>query len=71
MNTLDLVALDDALAKLTALNERYARIVELRFFGGLEVEEIASILEVSPRTIGNDWRVVRAWMARELSDEGD
>ena len=70
MNTLDLVALDDALAKLTALNERYARIVEMRFFGGLEVDEIASLLQVSSRTIRNDWRVARAWMARELSDDG-
>ncbi len=61
------VELDDALTKLTALNERYARIVELRFFGGLEVEEMAGLLGVSSRTIRKDWRVVRAWMARELS----
>ncbi len=63
---LDLISLDAALTKLTSLNERYARIVELRFFGGLEVEEIADFLGVSSRTIRKDWRVVRAWMAREL-----
>ena len=63
---LDLVDLDDALTKLASLNERYPRIVELRFFGGLEVEEIADLLGVSSRTIRKDWRVVRAWMAREL-----
>lgn len=63
---LDLVELDDALTKLASLNERYARIVELRFLGGLEVEEVAEILRVSSRTIRKDWRVARAWMAREL-----
>ena len=63
---LDLVDLDDALTKLASLNERYARIVELRFLGGLQVEEIAEILGVSSRTIRKDWRVARAWMAREL-----
>lgn len=68
---LDLIDLDDALTKLTSLNERYARIVELRFFGGLEVEEIAELLGVSSRTIRKDWRVVRAWMARELKGEED
>jgi RNA polymerase sigma factor (TIGR02999 family) len=67
---LDLVALDDALTELTELNERFARIVELRFFGGLEVEDIAACLGVSSRTIRNDWRAARAWMARAMSTEG-
>ncbi len=66
-SAVDLVALDDALTRLTALNERYARMVELRFFGGLTVEEIAQIQGVSARTIKKNWRSVRAWLSRELS----
>lgn len=69
-SALDVVSLDDALTKLARLNQRYARIVELRFFGGLDVEEIAGVLDVTARTIRNDWRLARAWMARELSEGG-
>lgn len=63
---LDLLAIDDALHKLADLSERQCRIVELRFFSGLTVEEVAEILAVSPRTVKGDWRVARAWLKREL-----
>ena len=62
----DLVALDEALAALAATDERKARIVELRFFGGLSVDEVASVLHVSPETVGRDWRLAKAWLAREI-----
>ena len=64
----DLLALDEALHKLAGLSERQARIVELRFFGGLSIEETAELIGVSPRTVKGDWRVSRAWLERELSD---
>ncbi len=67
-SVLDLVALDDALTKLAALNQRYARIVELRFFGGLTVEGIAELEGVSARTVKKDWRSARAWLSRELGE---
>jgi RNA polymerase sigma factor (TIGR02999 family) len=62
----DLVALDEALQRLAALDPRAARVVELRFFGGLSVEETAEVLGVSPRTIKREWRTARAWLHREL-----
>ena len=62
----DLVALDRALTALAALDPRQARIVELRYFGGLSVEETADALETSPATVKRDWTVARAWLAREL-----
>jgi RNA polymerase sigma factor (TIGR02999 family) len=58
----ELVALDDALGKLARLDARQARVVELRYFGGLSVEETASVLGVSARTVKGDWRVARAWL---------
>lgn len=64
----DLVALDDALTKLAELDARQCRIVELRFFGGLTVPEVAHVLGVSTRTIEKEWRRIRAWLSRELSD---
>ena len=64
---LDLVALDDALAKLGGIDERQCSVVELRFFGGLAVEEIAEVLHVSTATVKRDWRFARAWLLRELS----
>jgi len=64
--TEQLVALDSALARLQELNERQARIVELRFFGGLTEKEIAEVLKISVPTVKRDWRVARAWLAREL-----
>lgn len=65
----DLVALDEAMTKLAALDARQAHIVELRFFGGLGHAEIAEVIGVSERTVKSDWRRVRAWLSRELSDE--
>ena len=62
----DLVALDEALAALAATDERKARVVELRFFGGLSVDEVGSVLHISPETVGRDWRLAKAWLAREI-----
>jgi RNA polymerase sigma factor (TIGR02999 family) len=63
----DLVALDDALNQLAKTDSRKAQVVELRFFGGLSVEETAKVLDVSPGTILRDWRMAKAWLLRELS----
>lgn len=65
----DIVALDDALNSLTELDERKCRVVELKFFGGLKIEEIAEVLKVSPVTVKRDWRFARTWLLRELSDQ--
>jgi RNA polymerase sigma factor (TIGR02999 family) len=62
----DLVALDDALNALTELDSRKAQVVELLFFGGLSVEEIAEFLQTSPRTVMRDWNLAQAWLHREL-----
>jgi len=63
----DLLALDEALARLSELAERQGKVVELRFFGGLTTEEVAGILDVSVSTVESDWRIARAWLHRELS----
>ena len=63
----DLMALDDAMNALARIDARKARIVELRFFGGLSVEETAEVLKVSPITVKRDWRAARAWLYRELT----
>ncbi len=63
----DLVALDEALEQLRLIDERQARIVECRFFGGMSVEETAAALEISPATVKRDWTLARAWLNRELS----
>jgi RNA polymerase sigma factor (TIGR02999 family) len=65
--TVDLVALDIALARLAALDARQARIVELRFFGGLSVEETAEVIGASARTVKRDWQFARAWLKREMA----
>jgi len=65
----DLLDIDRALDRLAAAYERPARVVELRFFGGLEFEEIAAVLEISERTAKRDWAFARAWLARELGGE--
>jgi RNA polymerase sigma factor (TIGR02999 family) len=65
----DLVALDDALDALSRIDERKGRVVEMRFFGGLSVEETAEVLKVSPDTVMRDWRLAKAWLLRELSGE--
>jgi RNA polymerase sigma factor (TIGR02999 family) len=62
----DLVALDDALHALTAYDERKGRVVELRFFGGLSVEETAAVLKVSVETVMRDWKFAKAWLRREM-----
>jgi RNA polymerase sigma factor (TIGR02999 family) len=68
----DLVALDDALQALAQFDDRKSRVIELRFFGGLSVEETASVLKVSPDTVMRDWRLAKAWLLREMggSPEG-
>jgi len=63
----DLVALDDALVGLAKLDERQSRLVELRFFGGLSIEETSEVLGVSTPTVKRDWASARAWLFRELS----
>jgi RNA polymerase sigma factor (TIGR02999 family) len=65
----DLVALDDALKTLASLDARQSQVVELRFFGGLSVEESAEVLRVSEGTVRRDWSLARAWLHRELSNE--
>ncbi len=65
-----LVALDDALHDLAALDPRKARIIELRYFGGLSVEETAQVLEVHPNTVLRDWNLAKAWLRRELCANG-
>jgi RNA polymerase sigma-70 factor (ECF subfamily) len=63
----DVLALHDALERLAQLDARQARLVELRFFGGLDMAEVAEVLGVSKRTVESDWTMVRAWLKRELS----
>lgn len=65
----DVVALDDALERLSSLNDRHAQVVEMRFFGGLSVQETAHVLDVSEKTVKNDWRVARAWLRGAMDDE--
>lgn len=62
----DVLELHEALERLAALDARKARMVELRFFGGLSIDEIARELEVSHMTVSNDWRMAQAWLSREL-----
>jgi len=62
----DLLAIDEALDRLAIIDEQQARIVELRFFSGLTVEETATALGVSPKTVKRDWSVARAWLKREI-----
>ena len=63
----EVIALDDALTSLAALDPRKGRIVELRFFGGLSIEETAEVLGVSPGTVMREWTLAKAWLQRELS----
>ena len=63
----DIVALDEALNTLAAIDERKSRVIELRFFGGLNIEETAEVLKVSPDTVMRDWRFAKAWLLKELS----
>jgi len=66
----DLLEVDEALHKLQSIDDRKSKVVELRFYGGLTVEEIASVLQVSPETVMRDWKMARAWLLRELGESG-
>ena len=66
----DLVALDDALTAMAAVDPRQSKVVELRFFGGLTVEETAEALHVSTQTVLRDWRLAKAWLRREMRKSG-
>ena len=63
---LDLLALDEALTRLAKMDEQQAQIVELRYFGGLTIEETANVMKISPATIKRDWNMTKAWLFREL-----
>ncbi len=63
----EIVRLDDALKQLAVLDERKSRVVEMKFFGGLTVDEIAEVLKVSPETVKRDWSFSKTWLLRELS----
>jgi RNA polymerase sigma factor (TIGR02999 family) len=65
----ELLAVDAALMKLAGIDARKSEVVELRFFGGLTVEEIGSVLQISPETVMRDWKLAKAWLLRELRDE--
>lgn len=66
-NSDEIVALDDALKNLAGLDERKSRVVELKYFGGLTLEEIAEVLKISTDTVKRDWRFARTWLLRELA----
>jgi len=66
----EVVALDEALARLAEIDQRKSRLVELRFFGGLSIEEAAEVLKVSPGTVMRDWTFTKAWLRREISGGG-
>jgi RNA polymerase sigma factor (TIGR02999 family) len=63
----DLVALDDALAALSKVDERKSQVIEMRFFGGLSVKETAEALKISPETVMRDWKLAKAWLRRQLT----
>jgi RNA polymerase sigma-70 factor (ECF subfamily) len=65
---INLVRLDDALSTLSVLDPRKAKVVELRFFGGLSIKETAEILKVSPDTVRRDWRLAKVWLLCELKN---
>jgi RNA polymerase sigma factor (TIGR02999 family) len=67
--TSELVALDDALERLGELAPRQSRVVELRYFGGLSVDETAEVLKVSAKTVARDWRMAKVWLLRELQPD--
>ncbi len=71
----DILAVHQALNRLEAVSERQVRVVECRFFGGLTIDETSDVLDISPATVGRDWRMARAWLNRELTNgdggEGD
>ena len=66
----ELLALDEALRRLADQDERQSRVVEMKFFAGLNIEQIAAVLEVSPRTVKREWTMARAWLHQEMTREG-
>jgi RNA polymerase sigma factor (TIGR02999 family) len=66
----NLVALDEALAELAQLDPQQSQVVELRFFGGLSIEEVAEVLKISEGTVRYDWRMAKAWLYREMNGKG-
>lgn len=66
-NSVDLIALDEALTRLQAIDEQQARVVELRYFSGLSLEDTADVLKISRATAARDWAMARAWLHRELT----
>lgn len=68
---LDLIALDDALLELAALDPQQSRIVELRFFGGLTIDETSEVVGVSPMTVKREWALAKAWLLRQVSRDDD
>ena len=64
---MDVVSLDDALEELAKLDARQSQIVEMRFFGGLSIEETADVLEISPATVKREWATARLWLHRQIS----
>ena len=69
-DAMEILELNDLLARFAELDPRSARVVELRVFGGLSVQEAAHLLDVSPRTVDGDWAVARMWLSRELGARG-
>ena len=65
--SVDLLALDEALTRLTTIDPQQSRVVELRFFGGLTIEETAEVMDVSPATVGREWTLAKAWLYAELT----
>lgn len=65
----DLIALDESLQNLAKLNARQSQVVELRFFGGLTMEEVGEVLDISSRTVKREWRIAKAWLRREIAGE--
>lgn len=70
MRASELIELDDALTRLSQMDPRRARVVELRVFGGLTMEEAAEVLELSPQSVRRDWKLAKAWLLREMSAGG-
>ena len=66
--TVDLIALDDALGALEKLDQQQCRVVELRFFGGLTIEETAEVMGISPMTVKREWRTAKLWLRRQISN---
>ncbi len=66
----EMIAIDDALNQLAKMDPRKARVIELRFFGGMSVEETSEVMKIGPQTVMREWKLAKAWMLRELSQQG-